>query len=947
MGYAVQLFHIRYLGWSYSAQTRIPSKVLNYIAEQLGEPIRAWNFKANYKRANTITRHFYEICKVYGYRELRKEDEANVFKMISANANVVDNRVFIVNEIISYLKSLMIILPKISTIEKWVQEVCNKNEDTINHLVYSQLSLSQKDSIRKALMCKGDSENKFNLHQLRNITGKITPKTFGEIVRRVEYIDSLNLNIDLSSISENKRKSITKRIFNRRISSLLRSNNKKIYPSIIIYLHETRKYLLDLAVEANDDILHNILRKKEIRGEKLIAEKIKELFGNVSDMLLALDTLSNALHNKKSVLSSLKKKGITLDALDEICKRGHELSRLQNNHMESLGSIYNEIRKYSTQLLKIINISSQDKDMQPLIDALDHLRYMNMSSNNSLQDDAPTEHIESKFLKYIRDENGNIDKKYYEIATLSSLRSAIRNNTVTVEGSEKYLSFDRDLIDKDTFASANDIFETLRGFRTFDEYYRDRKQTLEELLQFLNENIGVLEDLWVEKGHMHLSPLEAAVPEKAIDLSRYIFGDLVPDARLEEILLEVDKWTHFTRHFIHTNLKNQSIKPEDNEKILASIMGLGTNVGLTKMSKSMNKYTYDQLYNIVLNCIDENSIRLAQGDIVRYMRNLWVSEYWGEGNTSSSDGRGIKTIVSSPNSEYNPRHGINKGCSIYRFVCDKYYVFFTKVIRSNREFQQIIDGVLAHEEMTGTPVIEHYSDTGGYSDPLFGLAHLLGFSYAPRIKNISTRNLYISRKNTVGENIKHVTFKKINKQWIEEYYDDILRIAYSIKKGEVSGELVMRKLCNKSSKLRRAVVEMGRLEKTIFLLRFYTSPDLRRRIQIGLNKGEANNLLAKAVQFGNEGKFTVKEPSRQQLRASSLSLIMDAICVWNAVYLQRSIDYLESNGKLIDRSYLKHISPQNYEHINFLGRYDFSKEQSLPINVFRKLKIENNHKNIS
>lgn len=192
-----------------------------------------------------------------------------------------------------------------------------------------------------------------------------------------------------------------------------------------------------------------------------------------------------------------------------------------------------------------------------------------------------------------------------------------------------------------------------------------------------------------------------------------------------------------------------------------------------------------------------------------------------------------------------------------------------------------------------------------------------------------------------------MTFKKINKQWIEEYYDDILRIAYSIKKGEVSGELVMRKLCNKSSKLRRAVVEMGRLEKTIFLLRFYTSSDLRRRIQIGLNKGEANKLLAKAVQFGNEGKFTVKEPSRQQLRASSLSLIMDAICVWNAVYLQRSIDYLESNGKLIDRSYLKHISPKNYEHINFLGRYDFSEEQSLPINVFRKLKIENNHKNIS
>lgn len=80
-----------------------------------------------------------------------------------------------------------------------------------------------------------------------------------------------------------------------------------------------------------------------------------------------------------------------------------------------------------------------------------------------------------------------------------------------------------------------------------------------------------------------------------------------------------------------------------------------------------------------------------------------------------------------------------------------------------------------------------------------------------------------------------------------------------MKKGEVSGELVMRKLCNKSSHLRRAVVEMGRIEKTMFLLRYFTSPELRRRIQVGLNKGEANNLLAKAVQFGNEGKLKVEE----------------------------------------------------------------------------------------
>ena len=83
-----------------------------------------------------------------------------------------------------------------------------------------------------------------------------------------------------------------------------------------------------------------------------------------------------------------------------------------------------------------------------------------------------------------------------------------------------------------------------------------------------------------------------------------------------------------------------------------------------------------------------------------------------------------------------------------------------KVIRTNSEFQHVIDGVLAHELMVGEPVIEHYTDTGGYSDPLFGLAHLLGFAYAPRMKNVSSRNLFIFKDNILRKNIEGVAFKK-------------------------------------------------------------------------------------------------------------------------------------------------------------------------------------------
>ncbi len=941
IGYAVQLFHLRYLGWNYTAKTQIPSKVLGFIARQINVILpRSWNFKEKYRRPNTIIKHFHEICLVYGYRQMNRKDEEMAMKIISANADVVENREFIIQEIISALKMERIVLPKISTIEKWVQDICNQKEAGLNRLVYSMLTSEQRLNIRLAILCKGTSPKSYNLHQLRNIPGKITPETFCEIADRIEYIDSLKLDIDLSSISCNKRKSIARRIAYRRLYSIERSPQERIYPSIVIYIHETRKMLLDLAIESNDAILHNLLRKNEKKHEKAVVQNSKEIFKNQSDLLSIAEAVSFSLRHKKNLRTELKKKNISsLEMLDVIIKKGHELNQSENDSLGLLDSHYGQIRKYSPRLFGILKVASESDEMKPLIKAIDCLRRMNLSGNPGLPDDIPLGHIEKKWIKLVRGDGG-IDRRYYEMATLSSLRHAIRNNLVTVEGSEKYLAFEQDLIDKETYKYSADVFEVLNGFETFEEYLSDRKRKMTTLLDYLSENIDLLDDLWIEKGNLHLSPLGTATPEGAIELSRRIFKNMVPETRLEEILLEVDKWVGFTKHFIHTNLKNKSLKDSEREKVFAALMALGTNVGLAKMSQAMGKYSYDQLYSISQDCLDDENLAKAQGEVVRFLRSLWVSEYWGEGNTSSSDGRGIRSMVSSFNAEPNPRHGIDKGCTIYRFVCDKYYVFFTKVIRTNSEFQHVIDGVLAHELMVGEPVIEHYTDTGGYSDPLFGFAHLLGFSYAPRMKNVSTRNLFIFKDSILKKNIEGVAFKKVQTDWIKDYYDEILRIAYSIKKGHVSGELVMRKLCNKSSHLRRAVVEMGRIEKTLFLLRYFTSKELRRKIQIGLNKGEANNSLAKAVQFGQEGKFTIKNRDRQQVRASALSLIMDAICVWNAVYLQRSVEYIEANDEEIDKSLLKHISPQNYEHITFLGHYDFNSNLSLGINEYRKLKVE-------
>ena len=133
---------------------------------------------------------------------------------------------------------------------------------------------------------------------------------------------------------------------------------------------------------------------------------------------------------------------------------------------------------------------------------------------------------------------------------------------------------------------------------------------------------------------------------------------------------------------------------------------------------------------------------------------------------------------------------------------------------------------------------------------------------------------------------------------------------------------------------------MGRIEKTIFILDYISDEALRRRIQRGLNKGEAMNALARNIFFGKRGEFMERELQDQLQRASALNILINAISVWNTVYMQRAIDHLKAAGNNFDENLLKHISPLGWEHINFLGEYSFNIKNIPKHNEFRPLKIK-------
>ncbi len=150
----------------------------------------------------------------------------------------------------------------------------------------------------------------------------------------------------------------------------------------------------------------------------------------------------------------------------------------------------------------------------------------------------------------------------------------------------------------------------------------------------------------------------------------------------------------------------------------------------------------------------------------------------------------------------------------------------------------------------------------------------------------------------------------------------MVRLAASIQQGTVTASLILRKLSAypRQNGLAVGLRELGRIERTLFTLKWLQEPALRRRVSAGLNKGEARNSLARAVFFYRLGEIRDRSYENQGYRASGLNLVVTAITLWNTVYLERSIAVLRQQ-RAIDDTLLPHIAPLGWIHINLTGDY--------------------------
>ena len=144
---------------------------------------------------------------------------------------------------------------------------------------------------------------------------------------------------------------------------------------------------------------------------------------------------------------------------------------------------------------------------------------------------------------------------------------------------------------------------------------------------------------------------------------------------------------------------------------------------------------------------------------------------------------------------------------------------------------------------------------------------------------------------------------------------------------------------DRPTRLARGLQELGRLVKTLYLLRYIDDEQYRRRILVQLNRGEGRHQLARhrlPWQAGaNSGSDTAKG---QEDQLGALGIVVNLVVLWNTIYMDAAVDQLRAEGHEVLPEDVARLSPLSFKHIDMLGRYAFTLPEAVTRGELRPLR---------
>ncbi|EZP80962.1 MULTISPECIES: Tn3 family transposase [Novosphingobium] len=911
-GFALQLCVLRYPGRVLAPGELIPAQVSDFIAAQLG--LTSDDLLLYAAREETRHEHLADLRRIYGYRSFSGRGARDLREWIAREAEAATSNEDLARRFVAECRRTRTILPGSSTIERLCADALVEAERRIEDLIAHRITPTLSENLAHLLEDTVDGRVT-RFVWLRQFEVGANSAAANRLMDRLEYLQRFDLPADLLDGVPAHRVTRLRRQGERYYADGMRDLPEDRRLAILaVCTLEWRSSLADVIVETHDRIVGRLYRA----SERLCNTRIADEKAAVRDTLKSFAEIGGALlgaQDDGTALDGIIATGPGWERFRTLVATASALTNvLAADPLSRVLDGYHRFRLYAPRMLRLLDMQAAPI-ATPLLAAVAMLR-------NGIKVDPPVDFLRpnSKWHRHLRAEPSG-DHRLWEIAVLFHIRDAFRSGDIWLAGSRRYGDLKQLLVPPQAIEQTARLAVPLRP----GEWLAERRARLDTRLKEFGRaaRTGTIPGGIIENGKLHIDKLRADTPEGAEDLVLDLYQQL-PPARITDLLLEVDERTGFSEAFTHLRT---GAPCSDRIGLMNVLLAEGVNLGLRKMAAATNTHSFWELLRIARWHVEGSAYDRALAMIVEAHAALPMAALWGQGQSASSDGQFfLATEQGEAMNLINAKYGNVPGLKGYSHVSDQYAPFATQVIPATvSEAPYILDGLLMND--AGRRVRQHFADTGGFTDHVFAACALLGYRFAPRIRDLPQKRLYAFTPNATPANVRALVGGKINEPLIERNWPDILRIMATIAAGIVAPSQILRKLASypRQNELALALREVGRIERTLFMIDWILDAGLQRQAQIGLNKGEAHHALKRAISFHRRGEIRDRSGEGQHYRIAGMNLLAAIIIFWNTMKLGEVVNTRAASGTHIAPDLLAHVSPLGWEHINLTGEYRWPK----------------------